>query len=201
MYTLCICLQTVPRKLRCCAIHLRCAFKWIYCQKSSDSAINDRCAPLQICVGGKRNFLVPRKQVRTFHFRTILSGTVFHYLSLQSLQLQPSGNLSRNMTWPFLHRQQHVWSCNMDFAVEYWLAVAVLSLAIIIIRCRPLEESWVQWSASHICCLSNEQPRCTYPLSTLWCLMSKVFWAFLFPFYHLRCHLVELFALNINCVC
>ena len=46
VYTLCICLRTVPRKLCCCAIHLHCVFTWIYCQQSSDPAINNRCVDL-----------------------------------------------------------------------------------------------------------------------------------------------------------
>ena len=46
MYTLCICLQTVPRKLCCCAIHIHCVYTWIYCQQISDPAKNDHCADL-----------------------------------------------------------------------------------------------------------------------------------------------------------
>ena len=46
VYTLCICLRTVPRKLCCRVIRLHCGFPWIYCQQSSDPAIHDRCADL-----------------------------------------------------------------------------------------------------------------------------------------------------------
>ena len=45
----------------------------------------------------------------------------------------------------------------------------------------------------------TKKPRCNSSLSALWCLISKMVWVFLFPFYHLLCHLVELYALN--CVC
>ena len=40
------CLRTEPRKLCCCAVRLHCVFMGIYCQRSSDSAINDHCADL-----------------------------------------------------------------------------------------------------------------------------------------------------------
>ena len=46
VYTLCICLRTVLRKLCCCAIHLHCVYTWIYCQQSSDPAINNCCVDL-----------------------------------------------------------------------------------------------------------------------------------------------------------
>ena len=40
------CLRIEPRILCCCVIHIRCVFTWIYCQRSLNSAINDRCADL-----------------------------------------------------------------------------------------------------------------------------------------------------------
>ena len=39
-------LRAEPRILCCCAIRLRCVFTWNYCQQSSNSAINNRCADL-----------------------------------------------------------------------------------------------------------------------------------------------------------
>ena len=46
VYTLCICLRTVPRKLCCCAIRFHCALHGFIVKKSSDPAINECCVDL-----------------------------------------------------------------------------------------------------------------------------------------------------------